>query len=372
MPAEAPTSGCDALLQVDFRLNPISRLDEVEALWRGLERRGSGSVFVSWLWIGTWLAALPNRIRPFLLTATCHEEVCGAAILIPRIGREFAWRSRDLHFNSTGEGSLDGITIEHNGFVGPLETVKTLWPPLLQWFARQSDFERLIVPGIFRQPINVAGTNLFSNERPSPAYASSLPLNGNRDAIASAISRNSRQQLRRNLRTFESVGPLRCERADTVETALLWFQALKELHIESWTNRNKRHSFHNPFFETFHREVIARGVGQGTVDLLRISAGTSALGYLYNFRDGGRIIAYQSGVDQKMRHNRPGYVAHLLAMELCAQTGATHYDFLAGDNQLKRTFASERYAMSSWTFARKTLAARLTHTARVVSKRLRS
>jgi CelD/BcsL family acetyltransferase involved in cellulose biosynthesis len=82
------------------------------------------------------------------------------------------------------------------------------------------------------------------------------------------------------------------------------------------------------------------------VQLLRIAVGGRAIGYLYNFRHRGRIYAYQSGFDDSDRAMRPGYVCHALAVVLNAEQGAEEYDFLAGDNRLKRTFGHNRYVMS--------------------------
>lgn len=35
--------------------------------WRALEARAEGSFFTRWAWIGTWLALLPDEVRPRLL-----------------------------------------------------------------------------------------------------------------------------------------------------------------------------------------------------------------------------------------------------------------------------------------------------------------
>ena len=97
-------------------------------------------------------------------------------------------------------------------------------------------------------------------------------------------------------------------------------------------------------FERFHQSVIADGIGNASVELLRIRAGETVLGYLYNFRQGGRVYAYQSGFDDLDRR-RPGYVCHALAIRRAAMRGDLVYDFMAGSNRLKRTFASREYGM---------------------------
>jgi CelD/BcsL family acetyltransferase involved in cellulose biosynthesis len=46
-------------------------------------------------------------------------------------------------------------------------------------------------------------------------------------------------------------------------------------------------------------------------------------------------------------------------MAVCAGDGATRYDFLAGDNQLKRSLGREHYALYSHRFAKPTLGLRI-------------
>jgi len=159
----------------------------------------------------------------------------------------------------------------------------------------------------------------------------------------SSLSRNSRQKLRRNIRDYEREAPISIQVARDTQTALEFFSQMKVLHICSWTRREKRHAFKSPFFETFHRSLIRAGVANGTVDLVRVSAGDRAIGYLYNFLRNGSVSSYQSGFDDADRRLRPGYVCHALAIAHYAAVGMLEYDFLAGANALKQSYGSERY-----------------------------
>jgi CelD/BcsL family acetyltransferase involved in cellulose biosynthesis len=191
--------------------------------------------------------------------------------------------------------------------------------------------------------------------------------------VEGALSRNSRQQLRRAMRAYGSDGSLTLEVASTPDQALRYFEALKALHIRSWTRRDKPHAFRHAFFETFHRALIVRGLADGSVRLIRVSAGGNPIGYLYNFRSGGTEYAYQSGFDDSDPDLRPGYVCHALAIEAAAAAGTKTYDFLAGANRLKQSFANENYLMSWMTLTQPTAsfraAAALGATARAIKSR---
>ena len=154
------------------------------------------------------------------------------------------------------------------------------------------------------------------------------------------LSANARQQLRRAQRQFERFGPLSLEEAATVGEALAWFDAMKTLHCASWERRGRSHSFTGQFFEPFHRLLIERTFGEGGIQLLKTCAGDRVIGYLYNFRLGNRIYAYQSGFDDADRRERPGVVTHALSIRHAFISGAVVYDFMAGRNRLKESFAT--------------------------------
>jgi CelD/BcsL family acetyltransferase involved in cellulose biosynthesis len=177
--------------------------------------------------------------------------------------------------------------------------------------------------------------------------------------------------LRRNLRDCEALGPLRIEAATSAGEALAWLAELKALHVASWTRRGRRHAFHHPFFEAFHRALIETGAADGSVQLRRVSAGGAVLGYLYDFRRNGHIYAYQSGFDDSRADLRPGYVAHLLAIEQCARNGDRIYDFLGGDNRLKRSFADLTYRLATHRFGLPIAGLKIEAAARHAISRLR-
>jgi CelD/BcsL family acetyltransferase involved in cellulose biosynthesis len=164
---------------------------------------------------------------------------------------------------------------------------------------------------------------------------------GGLDWIAT-LSANTRYQLRRSARFFESLGPLRLARAATLPEALLWLDALSGLHSESWRLRGQPGAFAADFSRRFHRSLVERAQPRGELDLLRLEAGGAAIAYLYNFRLGGRVYAYQSGLDhaQAGSHGKPGLTAHAMAIERALAEGQAAYDFLAGAARYKLSLAN--------------------------------
>lgn len=354
-----------------FNLALIPSLDFVESLWRRLGVSKSQSFFLSWTWIGTWLAAIPAGIAPLLLTVSREEEILSAALLVPRRQRRHGLvGARQLHFNSTGEPDLDCIMIEHNGLAGASASDPDLWQALVRWFAAgEAGGDELLIGGIEKSIAErLSSPLLLRSCRDVPAYRVPLGLSAEQGGFEASLSANARQQLRRAKRRYGAWGDLKLDEANTVERALAYFDALKELHIRSWNRRGRPHAFRYEFFETFHRALIARGVPERSVQVLRISAGGQPIGYLYNFRHAGRICAYQSGFEDEDPAFRPGYVCHALAIETAAAEGAQVYDFLAGSNRLKETFGRENYVLSWCTLQQPKLKFRAEAAMRAVAK----
>jgi CelD/BcsL family acetyltransferase involved in cellulose biosynthesis len=335
---------------ITLSAEPLPPIATLEDIWRGLDGTGAHSFFLTWSWIGTWLKTLPPSVRPMLLRATRAGELAGLALLTPRRGRlRGLIPVRQAWLNATGDPAFDCLTVEHNGFAVSGAGDSALVEALERSFrAGGIAADELVLPGI--PAGHQAVPRPLDRERASPAFRA--PLEGAREGIEPLLSRNARQQIRRAMRAWERKGPLSVEVAGDAETALAYFERMKELHMRSWKRRRRRHAFTHPFFEVFHRALIVDGFAGGGVDLMRISAGTHVLGYLHNFRRNGTVSSYQSGFDDTVPDLRPGYVCHALAMAHYAAEGMAQYDFLAGTNRLKQSFGPEQYEMC-WRRLRK-------------------
>jgi CelD/BcsL family acetyltransferase involved in cellulose biosynthesis len=253
-------------------------------------------------------------------------------------------RSRALFLNETGDADYD-MAIEHNGPLAATPYCRRAMAGLIGWFAADGarEADELHIGGSMRPiPGDLAERcRLDLSGSAVPSYWVALDCLAASDGeLYPVLSANARQQLRRSVRHFERFGPMRLERAAERREARQFFAELKELHIATWCGRGKPHAFGRPFFEAFHHELIDRHIADGAVQLLRARAGSRLIGYLYNFRLSGRVYAYQSGFAYGEARARPGAVAHALAIRDAYRSGASVYDFLAGGNRLKQSYAT--------------------------------
>jgi CelD/BcsL family acetyltransferase involved in cellulose biosynthesis len=347
VPTKSPRSAPTRVPRdIEFTYEALPPLEILEREWRTLEVLARPSFFTSWQWVGTLLAAVPPMYQPKLLRGTVRDETIGLALLGTSVThrRRRLVRSRGLHLNETGDPRFDSITIEHNGILAPAGQEAVMFDSAVAWFAalgEKADEFYINGSGLRLSEATVEGRGLSRRETTLPCYSLDLGLlSSSGGAPYPVLSTNARQQLRRALRHFEGCGPLELNAAATTTEALAFFAELKALHCASWERRGKRHAFSGEFFEPFHRLLIERNFAAGGTQLLRVSAGNRAIGYLYNFRMGDRIYAYQSGFADADRRERPGIVTHALAIQHAFRLGARVYDFMAGRNRLKETFST--------------------------------
>jgi CelD/BcsL family acetyltransferase involved in cellulose biosynthesis len=356
--------------EVEFRREDLPPLAALEREWRALEAVGRPSFFTSWQWIGTLLAAMPAAARPELLRGCARDGTIALALLGANLSRRRHGlvRSRGLYLNETGDQRFDALTIEHNGILVAAGREAAVLDSLLAWFAGlHEEADELYFSGsLLRLPDHaVERRRLGRVETAVPTYSIDLQLlSESGGELYPVLSANARQQLRRAVRHFERLGRLQLTEAATTAQALDFFEALKALHCASWERRGKPHAFSGGFFEAFHRLLIERNFGAHGTQLLRACAGDRVIGYLYNFRLGGRIYAYQTGLADADRRERPGIVAHALAIGHAFRSGASVYDFMAGRNRLKESFATKCEPMFWQVVQQPRLAFRLEHLAR--------
>ncbi|AMO07692.1 MULTISPECIES: GNAT family N-acetyltransferase [Mycobacteriaceae] len=335
---------------VVFSVEPIDTLDGLEREWRRLEVEAAPSFFLSWQWIGTLLEMVPPSAMPRVLRGTADGRTVALAVLgDAQIRRHHIVRARRWVLNATGDPRLDCIFPEHNGLLADPDVG---WEGLIEAFCATTGVDEISFPGIATPPpaALVEERGLLREERPESSFAVDLgTLSASGGDITAILSPNARSQLRRALRKLD---PVTIEAASDEQQALDFFRMLKELHIPWWEQRGLPHAFVHPFFERFHERLIERGFAEGAVELLRVQSGDRTLGVLYNFRRGNRIYAYQSGFVHPRAHERPGVIAHALAIKKAWQDGAEIYDFMAGENRLKRSFGNRTETLS-WTVVQK-------------------
>ena len=327
----------EATKRVRVGISRAPDLDELGQRWRALEADAepNATIFRSWTWVGA--DAATRYTDPFLIEANDGDRTVGLALF----NRTRGLPSR-LHLSESGRADVDRVFIEHNGAL----LARGARPGTLAAMLRPLRGRAATLSGIDTRTLDAASD---AGLAPCVAQTRIAPMvNLRRGTFLDGLSANTRQQLRRSARLFEQAAdaPLSIASASDVATATEWLDALAVFHEQTWQARGKPGAFADASFVRFHRALIAAGLPRGQVEMLRISAGETVVGYLYNLRSGDRVHAYQSGFaygDDPRR--KPGLTCHHLAIERAQAEGAAVYDFLAGDDRYKQSLANDATAL---------------------------
>ncbi len=318
-------------MQID--ISQVRCFESLGAAWRALEPEVARlSFFQSWTWLGC--LAAERYADPVLLTAIEGGRTRGLALFNRSRGR--------LCLAEAGMPALDAPFIEHNAPLVAGPDPEAIATALLRAAWGVAGVRGLVLSGVAPALAAVAGGRPWRlQQRRAPFVDLAAIRAGGGDWLATR-SANTRAILRRSARAYAARGALRLEAAGDVGQALEWFAALERLHTKSWQDRGLPGAFSTDFLRRFHRALIAASAARGELAMLRAASGDAPFGYLYNFRLGGRVQAYQSGLDQAAAppHGKPGLTSHALAIAQALDAGDAEYDFLAGDARYKTSLAT--------------------------------
>lgn len=363
---------------ITIGLEPLPPLEELASEWRNLEERSDGSFFVSWSWIGCWIATLDESVELLILRARLNGRTVGLAAFGKHLERRQhrLITSRTLRLHATGRPELDDLVIECNGFLierGLYEPVRRRM--LAHLLRREKAWDELVLDGLWDEIAIEDPTERAVVRARSRAnhYIDLASVRAEPGGYVSLLGAKTRSRIRRSRREYESVGESSIQCASDTFQALAYLDGLKGLHQHYWVARGKPGAFANTFFERFHRRLVQSAFPRGEIQLLAIDAGARRVGYIYNFVHRGHVYNYQSGLDYHIcaKHNRPGLVAHELAVEFNARCGYRVYDFLAGDAEYKQALGTSVGEMWWVTVQRDRARFRIENAGRALRDRVR-
>jgi CelD/BcsL family acetyltransferase involved in cellulose biosynthesis len=309
----------------------------LRALWLDLEARADISFYLSWSWIGAWVAeaGMPDLV----LVGRAGGEVICLGLLRRSVQRRHRFvRSRTLCLHETGDEDKDVIFIEYNGFLTDRRFGR-LEPQGISFLRNTVGFDEVQLGGFVAEgyeAVRAAGFRTYVHARKTTAFVDLAAVREGRGGYLATISSNSRYQIRRALKIYEGRGPLTLQPARTEEEALRFFEEMGVLHERAWRQKSEGGAWRFPFLVAFHRRVIETSFAGGGIDLACISCAGKPIGYIHCLVRDGWYGSYLSGFDYEADNKvKPGLVSFYLYIEHLLNNNAQALDFLAGDHRYK-------------------------------------
>ena len=319
---------------------PLMNINELQVQWTDLETRSANSFFVSWSWIGTWLSVYKPRVD--VLRISHNSTLVGLALLAKTEQTRFhALHSKVLLMHQLGDVEKDQIWIEYNNFLTDKQHSEAVAKSAINYILSEySDWDEFIVGAITEKEANrfsdLTGLTHVSLWQ-APSYGANIAeLRENKKNYLSTLSKNTRYQIRRSAKGYNQQGAITLERAESVSEALYLFEQIAPLHIKRWGKKSGDSGFTNRHFVNFHQALIKAAWPRQQIDIWKLSAGTKAVGFFYDFLYQGQVYFYLSGLVKEQDNKlRPGLLGHSLCIEQYLAQGFDYYDFMGGDERYK-------------------------------------
>lgn len=346
----------------------INECKELGRIWDELYKESAASPFLS----KEWQLSATNQFRKqrYALIARKGDKVIGMGILCTRYsnGKLVAF------LNRTGHDESDQVWIEYNDFLLHKDFEAEARLALIQFCCEEIEFDEIVVGASLKKAL-VPFNLYFKKNRVewySQTYQVDLRRFYDKSDFLCSLSSNTRYQIQRAEREYRKFGSAQVERATTKELALSWLYEAAPHHIKRWSNTRVGSGFENPHFVNFHKGFIEDLFACGKIDLLRVSFGDHTIAYLYNFLIDKRVFFYLSAniYFGNTKHAKPGLVAHALAIEHYIKQGFDTYDFMGGESQYKRSFATQGEPISIVRFQRDNMYMRLENQLRAFKQAL--
>jgi CelD/BcsL family acetyltransferase involved in cellulose biosynthesis len=335
-------------------VSPLNCSQQLEDEWCDLQTRADCSYFQSWGWVRAWATGAQGAGLQLLRIARGERPVALAIIGRRLLRRHKLVPSRALLLFESGSPAFDAVTMEHNGMIieRGVES-EALEHALRSLSASRLKWDELLVSAIDESSATTlaraarnAGMHAVSRYS-KPTFTVSIErLRKKGGDVFSDFSSNTRQQIRRAIRGYESHGEITVTEARTLEQAQEYLAELRKLHAAHWNGKGVPSAFVSDFGVAFHDGLVASRFAHGEIQMLRVSAGTLVLGYLYNLVLGATVYNYQSGfaydTDAKLK---PGLVCHVKTIAHLVGGTAVTYDLLMGEQRYKRSLAHDESRM---------------------------
>ena len=373
-----PASQCSSK-QVELSVYSARDWSQVAAYWGELEHSSPySSFYLSVDWIAAWLEIFGELLQPQFLLFKDQDDVVGACLLMRATERRGPFRIKRIYLNTGGGNPAERTLMEFNNVL-----CRAGWEDAvtegLSAHLRNLKWDEFAVEGICPGPIlsslqdkAFAGLSTELSFMPS-FYVNLEQLRQENLTYENYLSANTREQLRRSMKLYGNLGEIRLEVARDLPTAERFFEQMCIMHQTRWMERGQTGVFAPGRRLEFHRGLIRRSFARGSIQMLRVLVGDTAVGVLYNFVRGSKVYFFQSGFHyQPDKHLKPGLVTHACAIRHCLGAGFHEYDFLAGDARYKRSLAKDCRQMAWVVFARPHVKLKLIKLLRSIKQRARS
>jgi hypothetical protein len=334
--------------EYDFTFLPLEDITTLSHQWLLIEQQSNCHFFLSWTWIRTWIETYRPNLK--ILRAYYKGEIVAVAgFVFMTEWRYHFLRSCTLHVHQTGVPDKDQIWIEYNGILAKKGHENAVIKASINFLINISDtWDELVVGAITDDQASLierSGKLMRHDLWGAPCYGVDLKMirDSNKDYLTT-LSRNTRYQIKRSIRKYQTLGCITIESSNSKINALNNFSKIAPLHIERWGYGVNKSGFTNPHFLSFHHNLIKNAWDKGCIDIVNVLINERSIASFYNYLYRNRVYFYLSGlVEEQDAKLKPGLTGHALCIQKYMDNGYDYYDFMGGGERYKSSLAVQHH-----------------------------
>ena len=311
------------------------RFAELRGDWNSLGTSAIKTIFLTHVWLQTWVQELAPDSELHVLAAWDAEQLVGALPLFadPKVNSGRSWQIMGTgtltpnHLDVIAEPALAQRVREE--FVRMLLEATDDWDTL--------EFDKL--PADTDTAVALAdafGRAGLGSSSTVSAVCPYCDLPASYDQYVASRKKRVRKKLRHALSIFaEECRNASCAMMETEPDALAAFDALVALHQARWTEKGYPGAFASPAVVRFHRALIGRALADGFLRIYTLQDDAQIVAVSYDFEVAEIVQAYLSSFDPQWSEWSPGILLRLFAIEHSIAEGARRFDFLEGVERYK-------------------------------------
>lgn len=344
--------------------------EQLKEQWLSLQADQDLPFFLTWSWISCWIQTYTPKI---LVVSALYDNKTVAVGLFTcsEDNRHGLIKSRQYRLHQTGDHLLDQIWIEYNDFIcDPEHKIAAVNACLSRLIKSDPGWDEIIL-SMMPKSHALAITKYFKNARldnRTPAYMTNLnELRRTGKNHIDTLSSNTRYQIRRSTRLYEkNFGPLILNFAQTPDEAINYFHEAGKFHKKRWADSG----YFNGQFIKFHENLISINFDKGSIDLVKIKAGTTTIAIMYYHKNQKDIYFYLQGINyESNKHLKPGLVSHTLITDYYASKEMELYNYMGGYSRYKTQLSNETEELATAIIHRTSILLNLENWARGIKNK---
>ena len=325
--------------------------------WQKLEQKSNSSIFISWLWIGSWLDLVSEPL--FLIEAYQNDKVVGLGFFVEKHRKVLGiFPVKQWWLHRTGDQKKDQIWIEHNDFLLDKCCANDVREAMVNAINEYDSSIDEIVVGLSTSEVLKSFAQKYKYVRSlinTFGYTVDISKVSN-EYMLEILSKNTRSQINRSIKLLSQQGELGFRViSEKAELACL-YDEISTIHIKRWEKEKEGSGFSNVIFTNFHQRLMNNDMQQNTkvVQVSVLSLDKTDIGYLINFVYNNTVYFYLSALTESTNNKiKIGLTLHSKAIQYYADKGIDSYDFLGGEARYKQSLSNNSYELSIVCFYKK-------------------